>query len=174
MLIDAGTPKEALLCVTAISHIPTDEGLYWTEFYPVDSLLELQHTDRILEGHPLLDLNPDSNINVMAEALRPAVAKKLERWCKLGYFVALRKVYLRGKSTGQVSFVRRQGSDYLTEGQLHWLEALAASGFMVYEKLAAIAAIGDFCQGLYKVVQTKQKPKRKKVKRKDRRQRELK
>jgi hypothetical protein len=108
MLIDAGSPKEALLCVTAISPEPNEQGLYWTEFYPVDRILELQHTDKVLEGHPLIDLNDGSELNVMAEALRPAIAKKLFRYCTLGHFIALRRVYRRGKPVeGRVSFLWR-------------------------------------------------------------------
>jgi hypothetical protein len=173
MLIDAGTKREAVLCVTAINDYPNDDGTYWTEFYPVDLLLRLRHTDKLLTGHPLLDLKPETEgeLTVMVENVRPAELKKICRWCRLGHFVALRLPEVRGKQSGKATFTWRKGADYLSEEDLLWLENISQTGAIVAEELQAIAAIADFFQALYKVIsQKKKRPKKKKLKRKERRQ----
>lgn len=173
MLIDAGSRREAVLCMTAIHDQPNDDGSYWTEFYPVDLLLELRHTDKLLIGHPLLDLKSESedDLTVIAESLRLGNVRKIRCWCQADRFVALRMPEIRGKRTSKVTFTWRKGSDYLTEEELLWLKGFSESGYLVAEKLQAVMAMGEFIQGIAKEAAKKKKKKGKKKKRQRRKDR---
>ena len=177
MLIDANTTREALLVVVAINDYPDDDGKTWCEFYPVDKLLELRNDDAMMRGHPLLDLNPNSdNLHVLAESKPPHTIRLLKRILtrqdKNGdaYFVGLQRETIRGRFTGKVRFVPRLGVDYLSNEDITWLDALAQSGAILADELRAVAAIGAFMQAFYPVAAKHAKRTRKpKRKRKERR-----
>lgn len=182
--------KDALLVVAALSDIVEDDGLIWCEFYPVDLLLKQRYSDKLLKGHPLLDLQPgaenEGKITVMVEKLRPRRVRQLQAvlYRHQNKFLALAQGSLldsrgRPKKKKKVDFYYVEGSDYLTPDEITWLEGVAAAGQDYHDRLQAAIAIGEFIQKLAKTSTSKKaakkarKARKQKLTRKERRRLEL-
>lgn len=191
--------QDAVICAAGISDTANEDGKFTAEFYPVDLLLALRNTDKMLEGHPFLDLRPDNDDcrpTVAVESLRPGQVRKILRELIRGKFVALKVNCDRPPKVGkgrqwrraqsgqprrkeqreQVGFLFVKGSDYLSEGDIHWVNAICEDGKLYLERLQAVQAMGEFAIKLRQVVDQsagKKRVKKRKLKRKERYWREI-
>lgn len=183
--------QQVVLCEVGIADVADEEGNFLAQFYPIELLLKLRTVDKLLEGHPYLDLEPaeaDDRATIMAEILRPRQVKKLVKGLGRGDLVGLKIKTARPPKRGQswlweraqawqagpkarrqrVGFLLIRPKDYaiyLSEADIHWLAALRTDGALYYERLLAIQAIGEFALGLGQMAaraKKKQKKQRKK------------
>lgn len=180
-------PVEAVLCAVGLAE--TDErGRVEAQFYPVDLILALRDSDKILQGHPFLDLAPegsDDRPTVMEVVLRPRQVEMLMRQGEAGYMMAVAIVAGRpnrrtGRRPERILFHYVRPADYLTEEEIHWVLMTCEGGVLYHEQALAVQAMGEFAKGLRRAAERaavedkRVKPvKRKRVKRKERRRREV-
>ena len=184
-------PVEAVLCAVGLAE--TDErGRVEAQFYPVDLILALRDSDKMLQGHPFLDLAPegsDDRPTVMEVVLRPRQVEMLMRQGEAGYMMAVAIVAGRpnrrtGRRPERILFHYVRPADYLTEEEIHWVLMTCEGGVLYHEQALAVQAMGEFAKGLRRAAERAaeraaalakpvKRMKRKRVKRKERRRREV-
>ncbi len=155
MVIDKNT---AVLVLTAISEVPSSDGRYWVEFYPVDEVLALRHVDGMLEGHPLLDIDKFSKqkVKTVGDLFRRGEVARLKRWLDTGNLIALMSDVRRKRNGAPTNkprpkTTRRKPEKYLTPEQMQWLDSVNEVSIhyaMEYNPVASMArflkALGDW------------------------------
>lgn len=179
MLIDKGT---AMLVSTSLTEDAGPDGLYMAVFIPIQSILDLQHTDRHLIGHYWIDVDDK---DLVVQHLSRREVNRIIRFLDKDRYVAIGTKAQRGRGVRAVrldgngdpcvkyTYTWRNPERYLSDVQLHWLSQSTEVANEFAEKSFAVAAISEFVQALSRKqgAVKKVKPKKGRVKAKDRRRR---
>jgi hypothetical protein len=125
---------------------PMDNGLVKIMVYPLASLLKLRDADKLLEGHPLVDLGPDDCGYI---AVRPYRFEAMKKWESCGDLIGVRNYQseiVRGVTRGvtramqgdiaQVSRISRRRlirRGIITPAEIWWLEHICYSSHLFVE-----------------------------------------
>lgn len=142
-------PTQAVLIgAVGFADEPNEDGLYLTEFYPAQPLLDLRHSETELLGHPYLDLAADSDKPpLLVEPLTRSEAMTIARHVVEGRMVAIGIRETRGRKLRRNAARdrRRRRSnpmiyyvdpgDYLSQEDLWWLKNICEVGFIFADEL---------------------------------------
>lgn len=178
-----GHPR-AMLVSASLAETPGPDGTYFTVFCPIAEILKLKDTDRILTGHPWLDV-PDSEI--IAQQLSRRDHMRVKSFLAAGHYIAISATAIRGKrSKGcrldangdlivRYQYTPRNPKRYLSDLDIFWLRQMSEESYRYSGALYLVQAIAEYFQRLGDKLADAPKPKRvkkKKVKAKYRRAKE--
>jgi hypothetical protein len=180
MLIDHdknGNPR-AMLVSVSLADNPGPDGTFFTVFIPISEILELRDTDDFLAGHPWLDVSDEK---IIAQQISRRDYRRIERFINAGKYIAISTVAERGiKSHGcrldaenqpitRYVYTWRNPAKYLSETDIFWLQQFSEESYRYASVLSLIAAISEYFQRLSDKLAQMPKPKKKRLKAKDRR-----
>lgn len=148
----------ALLVSVSPADQPGPDGKFFTVFTPIEEILKLRHVDRVLAGHPWLDVPSDEIIGIK---INRSQHKYVMRHVEAGRFIAIRAVARRGKLSrgcqldekGQpvvdyrFSWQRRE--KYVTDPvDVAWLEAFSQESARYADQVFLVEAIAGYFRRL--------------------------
>jgi hypothetical protein len=176
---DENKNPHAMLVSFSPAEAPNPDGTFFSVFIPIQDILDLRDTDRMLQGHPWIDVPGE---NLIIQQLSRSDHKRLVRHVNAGRYIAIRAVPQRGKRSrgcrldkvGQpivkYHYGYRHPEKYLSEFDIFWLSAFSKVSAVYTDAFFAAIALGEFFQALSEKIAQMPRPKKPKLKAKERRQ----
>jgi len=162
---DNGHPR-ALLVSVSIPDQADSGGKFNCVFIPIEQLIALRHVDRLLVGHPWLDVPADQIINYK---LPRSDVRRLRRYVANGKYIAMSAAGDRGKLSRGVRLDRggevivsymfswRDPVKYISPEDIAWLRIIEEESHRYAEMFWAAVAMGELFKSLHAKIK---KPKK--------------